>query len=669
MIRTADPLANELTWALERARPPRLRSYRAWAEEELVLPDGPHKGLRFRVDRQPWTGLWLDALDDAHWLEYYVTGPSQSGKTLMGFCLPALYQIAELRENYGVGLPDSNMANDKWKIDLRPVFEASPKLRPMMPQRGPGSRNGGVKDSIEFANGTTLKFFTAGGDDTSKAGFTLRALGVTEAARFSQSTETSVETDPLGQLKARLKSYERERRRLYVEGTLTVETELPWSAKETTSRSRLEIPCPHCEKYFEPLREHLVGFQHARDEHEAMEITAWYCPNCGQSIDDDERKAVNREVRLVHEGQKVDRRGRVRGEPVRSRRLWFHYRAFHNQFATTADLAEQEYHAAQHEEETQEWENAEKSLCQFVHSTIFVPRFLGDTALTDKQVRRRQRQLPRGMLPANTEYLTMGVDLGKWTSWWKAIAFLSDRRLHVPGYGALDGVTNKSEDVEVRLLNMLRELRDTIVETGFVLGETGGTMVPGAVWIDSGAWGDVVFKFIREKETRDAPTKFMPVLGRGRSQLEKYKYNHPARKTTEVVKIGNHWHVRKVPSLRVYQTTLDADYWKRYVHERLSTEQGQPGSMEFYAGGSMEHNKMAKHLTSEKFVRRWEPGKGMIEEWEKSGANHWLDCSAYACAAGDSEGFRITGKQPTKPPPAESDQADPQREEFYSRRR
>src|SRR5690242_9240513 len=72
----------DLTWFIRQARPRRLRSMREFAEQEIVIPDGPFQGRRFRCDRQPYTGLWFDAVDSGRWSRYVATGPTQSGKTL-----------------------------------------------------------------------------------------------------------------------------------------------------------------------------------------------------------------------------------------------------------------------------------------------------------------------------------------------------------------------------------------------------------------------------------------------------------------------------------------------------------------------------------------------------------------------------------------------------------
>ena len=172
------PAREELLWFLSQARPHRLRSMRSFAEEEIVIPAGPFAGRRFRCDRQPYTGLWFDEVDSGRWSRHVATGPTQSGKSLSCFVIPILYHLFELGETVICGLPDMDMAGDKWREDLLPAIERS-RYRNLLPRSGGGSRGGRV-ESLQFNNGATLKFMSGGGGDKSRAGFTARVVVVTE---------------------------------------------------------------------------------------------------------------------------------------------------------------------------------------------------------------------------------------------------------------------------------------------------------------------------------------------------------------------------------------------------------------------------------------------------------------------------------------------------------
>ena len=71
------------------------------------------------------------------------------------------------------GLPDMDLAADKWRLDLLPVIERS-KYRDLLPGTGAGSRGARLVETIRFVNCATLKFMSGGGGDTSGAGFSAR---------------------------------------------------------------------------------------------------------------------------------------------------------------------------------------------------------------------------------------------------------------------------------------------------------------------------------------------------------------------------------------------------------------------------------------------------------------------------------------------------------------
>jgi hypothetical protein len=49
---------------------------RAFAESEIVIPNGPFAGRRFKCSRQPYTRLWFDAVDSGLWSRCVATGPT-----------------------------------------------------------------------------------------------------------------------------------------------------------------------------------------------------------------------------------------------------------------------------------------------------------------------------------------------------------------------------------------------------------------------------------------------------------------------------------------------------------------------------------------------------------------------------------------------------------------
>jgi hypothetical protein len=203
------------------------RSLRQFAESEIILPDGPFQGQRFRCSRQPAHGCFFDAVDSGDFFRFACTGPQQSGKTLAFVVVPILYHLFERQQTVLFGLPSMDMANDKWQLDVRPVIEASQYAR-YLPRKGAGSR-GSTPELIQFSNGSNLKFITAGGDDAKRAGFTAPILVVTEVSHLDESGGKSDEATKLKQMEGRVRAYRASgQARIYLESTVTVEEGRIW---------------------------------------------------------------------------------------------------------------------------------------------------------------------------------------------------------------------------------------------------------------------------------------------------------------------------------------------------------------------------------------------------------------------------------------------------------
>ncbi|MCC7336838.1 MAG: phage terminase large subunit family protein [Pirellulaceae bacterium] len=246
----------DLRWFLEQSKPRRLRTMRQFAEDEIVLPSGPFAGSRFRVHRQPYTGLWFDQVDSGQFSRFVATGPTQSGKTIACFVIPLLYHLFEYGETVICGLPDMDMATDKWREDLLPIIERS-KYRDQLPKQGSGSR-GGLVQSLQFRNGATLKFMSGGGGDKSRAAFTSRVVVITETDGRNEPGRNSRESDKISQLIARTRAFGH-RSRIYMECTVSTETGRTWQEYTRGTCSHIVLPCPLCNAWVSPEREHLVG--------------------------------------------------------------------------------------------------------------------------------------------------------------------------------------------------------------------------------------------------------------------------------------------------------------------------------------------------------------------------------------------------------------------------
>lgn len=661
----ADPkssLVDELRHSVRRARAPRLRTMREFAEQEIVIPTGPFAGRRFRCAVQPFNRLWFDQVGSGRWSRHWATGPSQATKSFTCFIVPMLYHLFEIQEAVICGLPDMDMAGDKWERDLVPVIEAS-RYRDLMPVRGGGSRGGKV-ELITFRNGVPLKFMSGGGRDKSRAHYSARVLVITEADALDESGLGSVEADKITQLRARLRSWG-DRAVEYGECTLTTEEGRTYREIAAGTQSRIVLPCPHCRVYVIPEREHVQGWQDAADELEAVAKSHFCCPDCGKPWSEGERVAANQACRLVHRGQSIDRAGRVRGDPPRTRTLGFRWSAAHNLFRTSASFGADLWRA-QHDRDE---ENAEKELCQFVFAVPYQPPILEAAPLSRDGLVRRTARWPKGFICDWAEFVTVGVDLGKRLGHWAVLAARADGACHLADYGCFE-VRSDELGVERATLVALREFRDVVL-VGWARSE-GGPRVPDQVWIDSG-WAeqtDTVYGFCREPESARTMTpnrrRFWPTKGYGAGQDRHRFYHRPKKTGPVVVKIGEGYHISRLQAKRTYLVEVDADFWKSWVHERLTLElppEGDPaapvaGVMTFYQGAATnEHRTLAHHLTAEKQVEEFVAGKGTVRRWALVRRNnHWLDAIYNAAAAAHFCGVRVVKESVPEPgtpePPA-----------------
>lgn len=622
-------------------------THREFAEKYIRLATGPYRGQPFRVDRQPFTGLLFDELDSGRWPEVHVTGPSQSSKTLSGFVIPTLRDVVELKEDVLIGVPEADMAADKWDKDFLPTLRESPDLMWLIPDKGPGSRGGRIKDRVTLGNGVDIKIMSRGGQDTAKAGYTARRIRVTESAGFSQAAEASVEADPLRQLKARQRSFRRAERSLIVEGTITVEDELPYRArgrddddKLISTRSRIVSPCPFCSEYICPGRDHLVGWQDAETEQEATDRACFICPSCSKLINDEMRRVSMAECRLVHWGQSVDKNGRVVGDLPPVSTLWFQWHAWHNLLLDASDTAIDEWKASQLEEGTAERENAEKELCQFAHSVPYFSKLAANEALSAQVVRKRTDEWQKNLLPNDTERLTIGLDIGKWTAWWFAVAFRANGSIHCPAYGAFDVCRNEDDDVADRLRQSLQEFNDTVVLSGFPVDGSDGLRLPDGVAIDIGYEPDNVSDAVRIFGAGWG-NRWLCMRGRGKSRRNG-GYSHPVQLTRHRPRSGTRWYGDWNFERRQPEVTFDADYWLLHMQDRLRVTKDKAG---LYKSGAMtlfrkdspkEHDRVSNHLVAEQLKKTWDPEKGgLVEKWIKNGQNHYGDSCKMALVMND----------------------------------
>lgn len=624
-------------------RTPRLRTLAQFAEQEIVVPDGPFAGRRFRLDRHPVARLLFNELPK--WRRAFVTGPNQDGKSLLGFVIPTMYLLFERRETAILGVPSLEMVADKWTVDILPVINAS-RYRKLLPTSGKGSKQG---ESVlySFGNGTHLRFMTAGGGDQSRAGFTSRNLIVTETDGFDTVSESSREGSKFDQLCRRTLAFGNTAR-IWCECTVSTEQGRTWHEIKNGSDSRIALPCPHCKSWVTPDREHLTGWQDADTEAEAVAGAAIVCPSCGELWTNQQRVAANQRMVLVHKGQSVGEDGQVTGPLPDTPTLGFRWTAVNSilNAERLPAVGGLEWKAKRAPDE----EAAEKDLRQSQWALPAEGGKLDVSPLDAFAVVRRTLKLPRGAVPERTEFITAAADVGKHKCHWAALAWRKNATPHVIEYGVLECPAQFMAE-ESAILSALREWRDDVLLPGW------GGQRPLLTFIDARYKTDTILGFAAECAPL-LPGVFA-TMSFGATQKRQGGYKRDTG--SKVVGVGENYSlVRRVDGHQYVE--VNADQWKAWLHARVVTPMDEPSALTLFGledNVPADHFSYAKHLTSEKQVEEFVQGQGTVIRFEASSRNnHWLDATMLACVAAHAAGARLVEAPKAAPAPAPPQQSD-----------
>jgi hypothetical protein len=109
-------------------------------------------------------------------------------------------------------------------------------------------------------------------------------------------------------------------------------------------------------------------------------------------------------------------------------------------------------------------------------------------------------------------------------------------------------------------------------------------------------------------------------------------------------KLGFNWMMPNVAGKRAIRHVIfDSNFWKSFVHARLSVMLGDKGSLSLYGRLPQHHQQIAEHLTAEYRVKTQGRGR-IVDEWKlrpDRSDNHWLDCLAGCAVCGSMLGATL----------------------------
>jgi hypothetical protein len=280
------------------------------------------------------------------------------------------------------------------------------------------------------------------------------------------------------------------------------------------------------------------------------------------------------------------------------------------------------------------------------------------TGLTAGRVASRVSGLDQGNYHTDTEFVTVGLDVGKYYSHWVKIGWHGNAIGNIVDYGVMEtpGMMAATNDkaVMTALVPALAQWRTDITADGkldFCL-------------IDSGDYTEAVYEFVRQvggtpfaaSKGWDQGRFRLPSEGPGkRPFIEAYAAHQPAE--------------------RLWLYNVNTEHWKQWTQERFVTatfddqNQFNDGTLSLYASTDRKrHLSFSHHIVAEERRETFVPGRGMIRKWVVlSKNNHYLDAAALACAAAGVLGVRILPKTQTTPVSQQLRQQQPVRRLLNSR--
>lgn len=603
----------------------------AFAEEEIVLPTGPMAGERFRFEFMPWTRLLVQEYDRGDYREYWLSGPVQGGKTLMGFQIPCLYHLFEQRVPVILGVPKLEMGASIFQERLLPMIERM-RYADLVPTAGAGSRGGRV-ESITFRHGVTLRFMGAGGGEEQRSSHTAPVVILTEVDKYDTAQLVARGTDPVTEIIARSKSFWGSgQARIYGECTMSTETgRIYREVVEEGTHTQVAVPCPHCHAHIVPAREHFRGWDGHDDMMAARQAGRYECQECKAPWTEADRRKALRHPVLLAEGQEVSR-GKVKGKPKKTVKFGFRWNSMvaSPDLTSMADLAEQEWLA-----EREATAGARKNLKQFVwtepHDEITSTAVGG---FTRSCVLAKVTDQPRSIIPADATSFTGFLDLGLHHLWWVVCGWAADWRGWIVDYGMVEVIQGPQPE-PARVFEAAAKFVTKVCEPGW-LDSTLTAKSPDIMLIDSGWETKQTYAFCDS-----LPLRYMPSKGHG-SARDQEKWT-PLKKSARALS-GDEWRLSVPERTRTRLISIYSDHWKAKVHAGFVLPQGAPESLCLFNATRRQHAEFASHMASEVQEATFTPGFGSRVFWNRvSPDNHWLDCVTGAMAA-ESVRRRIGGR-------------------------
>jgi hypothetical protein len=280
----------------------------------------------------------------------------------------------------------------------------------------------------------------------------------------------------------------------------------------------------------------------------------------------------------------------------------------------------------------------------------------GVEELNPDELVERVNHSPRGVIPHGSTRLTAAIDVQGNILYWTVCAWTEHFGGSVIDYGtfprqnrdyfaATDARPSLEDvypthDVRERLFAGLKALTDPLLERDYRF-ESGDTMRVEKCIVDAGFETDTVHSACRLSRHRST---LLPAHGWGITAGGNPMPQWPARDGEQRDRNeGGYWVIRPYTGTSRGRTCVfDANFWKTFVAQRLTTPAGGRTCLWLYGDGKGEHQLYADHLAAEFWVQTTGRGRTLCE-WKARldrRDNHWLDTLVGSAVAASVLGIK-----------------------------
>jgi len=275
--------------------------------------------------------------------------------------------------------------------------------------------------------------------------------------------------------------------------------------------------------------------------------------------------------------------------------------------------------------------------------------------LTADQIAGKVNRMSRGEVGTACNRLTAMIDVQASLLFYVVVAWEDDFTGQVVDYGCYPdqrrayftlrdakqrlAEATKAPGLEGQLYAGLEALTQQILGREWLRDD--GAMLKVEKCLIDANWGDstaLIYRFARQSAHS---ALILPSHGKyvGAASLPMSEYSkRPGEK------VGHNWRLSVAPGQRMLRRVIfDSNFWKSFVHTRLSVPMGSRGCLSIFGQKPSEHRLFADHLTAEHRVRTQGRGRE-VDEWKirpDRPDNHWWDCLVGCAVAASVQGVTL----------------------------